>query len=122
MTNILVHYKELKILKLPDIIHLHISLLLYNFHAKMLPVAFNNFFQTVASKHHYNTRLSARSSYFIPYVRTNYGKFNIRYRGAKIWNSIDEQTKSLSIASFSKKIKKELNSLRFFRITTYIKP
>ena len=120
MTNILVHYKELKILKLPDIIHLHISLLLYNFHAK-IPVAFNNIFQTVASKHHYNTRLSAWSSY-LPYVRKNYGKFNIRYRGAKIWNSIDEKNKSLSIASFSKKIKKELNSLRFFRITTYIKP
>ena len=42
--------------------------------------------KTVATKHHYNTRFSARSTYFIPRARTNYGKFNLRYRGARIWN------------------------------------
>ena len=97
-------FKALKILKLADVIHLQNAMLLYNYHSKILPTAFDNFFQTVASVHQYNTRLASRSSYYIPYVNTNYGKFNIRYRGAKIWNALDEKTKSLPRTLFKNKI------------------
>lgn len=97
-------FRALKILKIADVIHLQNSMLLYNYHSKILPSVFDNFFQTVASVHHYNTRLAAKSSYYIPYAKTNYGKFNIRYRGAKIWNALDEKTKSLPRTSFKNKI------------------
>ena len=33
------------------------------------------------------------SSYSIPKIKTNYGKFNIRFIGAKIWNSLSESAK-----------------------------
>lgn len=57
---------------------------------------------------------SGFSSYHIIYVwfsywqssfRTNYGKLNIRYVGASIWNSIYEQTKSLGKTKLKNKMK-----------------
>jgi len=35
------------------------------------------------------TGLAAKQSCYLPFVRTNYGKFNIRFQGPFIWNSID---------------------------------
>ena len=29
----------------------------------------------------------------LPSVRTNFGKFNIRFAGAKVWNSVDQDMK-----------------------------
>ena len=43
--------------------------------------------------HSYNTRSAARQSYYLPRARTNYGKFNIRFKGPKIWNSIADDMK-----------------------------
>ena len=36
---------------------------------------------------------------------TNYGKFNIRYQGVKIWNMIPEQNKKMTKSSFKNIIK-----------------
>ena len=43
----------------------------------------------------YNTRLASKQSYSLPKTRTNFGIFNIRYQGPKIWNSLDETDKKL---------------------------
>ena len=61
-------------------------------------------FTRVANIHNYNTRLAAKQSYYLPFVRTNYGKFNIRFQGPSIWNSIDDDIKLLSISMFKKKM------------------
>ena len=50
--------------------------------------------------HNYNTRLSSRMTYALPKTRTNYGIFNIRYQGAKIWNAISDNIKLLSLKHF----------------------
>ena len=55
--------------------------------------------------HKYNTRLSSKMSYSLPKARTNYGIFNIRFQGVKVWNSLDESTKLLSPPQFKKKLK-----------------
>ena len=52
----------------------------------------------------YNTRPAAKQSYYLPFVRTNYGKFNIRFQGPSIWNCIDKDIKLSSKAMFKKKI------------------
>ena len=62
----------------------------------------------VGCVHNYNTRLASRSSYSLPCIRTNYGKFNIRYSGTKVWNDIDDETKKLKPSHFKKKLKKNL--------------
>ena len=49
--------------------------------------------------HNYNTRFSCKASYAIPKVSTNYGIFNTRFQGAKIWNEVHSYWKIL-IADF----------------------
>ena len=56
----------------------------------------------MSSVHKYNTRLASKDSFYISKVRTNYGKFNIRFVGAKVWNSIDENFKSKRRNQFKK--------------------
>ena len=77
---------------------------MYDFHENNLPPVFHDFFTPVSSVHNYNTRLASKDSYYISKVRTNYGKFNIRYVAAKVWNSIDETFKSKRRSQFKKLI------------------
>ena len=39
------------------------------------------------------TRSATKDNYQLPKVHTNYGKFNIRFSGPVIWNSIDKKYK-----------------------------
>ena len=48
---------------------------------------------------------SSRMTYALPKTRTNYGIFNIRHQGAKIWNAISVNIKLLSLKQFKKKLK-----------------
>lgn len=99
---------KLGILKLHDLIFYHNAMFMYDFHNDSLPETFNTFFLPVNQRHNYNTRLASRLSYSLPHIRTNYGKFNIRYSGVKVWNEIDDETKKLKPACFKKKLKKYL--------------
>ena len=56
----------------------------------LLPPTFDNFFIPVYNVHSQNTRLASKLTYILPKARTNFGIFNIRYQGAKIWNSLHE--------------------------------
>ena len=47
-------------------------------------------------------------TYALPKTRTNYGTFNIRYQGAKIWNAIGDNIKLLSLKQFKKKLKSNI--------------
>ena len=40
--------------------------------------------------HSYNTRHASKSTYYINTIKTNYGKFNIRFAAVKVWNHLDE--------------------------------
>ena len=60
--------------------------------------------------HQYQTRLASKISYDLPKARTNYGKFNIRFFGAKVWNSIEESLKSKSRTCFKILLKESLIS------------
>ena len=97
-------FKALEIIKFEDIIFLYNAIFMYDFHSGTLPPAFSNYFTAVNKRHNYNTRLASGSSYTLPPIRTNYGKFSIKSQGAKIWNSLSEETKSLHRLAFKKKI------------------
>ena len=68
---------------------------MYKYHYQLLPLVFQNFFDALTSIHSYNTRQASKKSYYVPKAKTNYGIFNIRFQGPKIWNSIDESLESL---------------------------
>ena len=55
--------------------------------------------------HNCNARLSSKMTYVIPQVRTNYGIFNIRFQGAKVWNDISDDIKLLALKIFKKNLK-----------------
>ena len=92
----------LKVLKVLDLVILNNAFFTYDFHAKLLPAALESFFTSVDILHQYNTRLASKRSYYLPKIRTNYGKFNIRFLGVKIWNSVQEDLKSKSRNSFKR--------------------
>ena len=81
---------------------------MYKYHNQLLPSVFNSFFTKVDQVHSYNTRHASKLSYYLPKVRTNYGKFNIRFQGPMIWNSIDEDFKRSSLSLFKLKLKEHL--------------
>ena len=58
-----------------------------------LPKIFDSFFVKTSCKHNVNTRFASRSTFYLPKIRTNYGKFNIRFNGFKLWNELDERFK-----------------------------
>ena len=72
-------------------------------------------------KRSYNTRLAStcRSSYTLLPIRTNYGKFSIKFQGAKIWNSLSEETKSLHRLAFKKTLKREIIQSYWYTIIFY---
>ena len=98
-------FKDLNVIKLFDEVTVHIAVFVYKFKNQLLPTNFNVFFTSIKETHNYNTRLSSRLTYALPKTRTNYGIFNIRYQGAKIWNAISDNIKLLSLKQFKKKLK-----------------
>ena len=101
-------FLALNILKFQDLVFYHNALFMYDFHSGNLPHIFSTFFSPVNQKHSYNTRLASRSTYSLPKVRTNFGKFNIRFIGPKIWNEVDETFKNCKKYKFKKMLKNSL--------------
>ena len=81
---------------------------MYHYHYNPLPSPFENFFPTQASVHSYNTRLASKSTYYINTIKTNYGKFIIRYAAVKVWNHLDEKIKHLPLKTFKNKVKSNI--------------
>ena len=73
-----------------------------------LPAAFSHFFLPLSSVHQYNTRLAKKKSFYLPKTRTNYGKFNIRFHGVKVWNSIPDNLKDKLFSTFKRHLTESL--------------
>ena len=101
-------YLLFNLIKLADLVFLNIAVFMYKFHNRRLPSVFDTFFTQVNERHNYNTRSSSNMFYSLPKVRTNYGLFNIRFEGPKVWNSVSENSKTLSISNFKESVKSDL--------------
>ena len=62
-THTSLFFKELNLLKFPDIVNYFTVLFMYQFHHGTLPLIFSDFFNKVVNVHNYNTRLSSELSY-----------------------------------------------------------
>ena len=103
-------FKLLNIIKSCDLVQLHISIFMYKFHNNLLPSYFDAFFTEIGNVHSYNTRAAANESYYLPRARTNYGLFNIRFQGPKVWDSLAKNIKLSSLKGFKDNLRKELLS------------
>ena len=90
-------FRDLNILKFLDVIHYLNCIFMFTTHLNMLPSSFSNFFTSISSRHKYETRLASWSTICIPSVRTNYGIFNTCFKGAFLWNNLEESVTSLSL-------------------------
>ena len=69
---------------------------MHQFNTGKLPKIFDLFFAKTSCKHNVNTSFASRSTFYLPKICTNYGKFNIRFNGPKLWNELDERFKCLT--------------------------
>ena len=98
----------LDIVKLPELVFLNIAVFMYKFYNRRLSSVFDTFFTQVNKRQNYNTRSASNMFYTLPKGRTNYGIFNIRFKGPKVWNSISENLKTFSISNFKEPVKSDL--------------
>ena len=77
---------------------------MHQFFIGKLPKIFDSFFIKTSDKHNVNTRFATRTTFYVPKIRTNYGKFNIRYNGPTLWNETDERFKILTPYSFKREL------------------
>ena len=80
----------------------------------MLPSSFSSFFTPISSRHMNESRLASRTTFCIPLVRTNYGRFDIRFKGAFFENNLEESLKSLSLCNFKQSLKNDIVESYFF--------
>ena len=89
---------------------------MHDHYLNRLPSNFSNFVKSVNKVHQYVNRLASKKSYYLSKVRTNDGKFNVRFNGAKLWNAIKEDLnltlnlKSASRFRFKKLLKESVIS------------
>ena len=101
-------FRDLNILKILDVIYYLNCIFMFKFHLNMLPSSFSNFFTLISSRHKDEARLASRSTFCVPSVRTNYGRFNIRFKGAFLWNNLEESLKRLSLCNFKRSLKNDI--------------
>ena len=65
---------------------------MYDVHAKTAPKSLLDKFAKINTKHHYNTRLSAKECFSVKFSRTEKMKKSFTIIGVSIWNSIPLST------------------------------
>ncbi len=106
--------KRLQILKFTHLITLRMTMFMYKYYRRLLPLSLNNLFTPVYQIHSYDTRLSSNLCFSLPKIRTNLGLFSIRYQGAKTWNVLSEADKQMTFLQFKRKIKADFISQYYF--------
>jgi len=81
---------------------------MYSYTKGSLPSAFSNyshfFFSLNDTIHQHYTRSSEK--FHMKFKRTNYGRFSIKYKGPKIWNTLADVLNNIrSLQMFGKKLK-----------------
>ena len=77
---------------------------MHQFFNGKLPKIFDSLFIKISDKHNVNNRFATRTTFYVPNIRTNYGKFIIRYNEPILWNETDERFKILTPYSFKSEL------------------
>ena len=107
-------FSQLKLLKLQDHIKLQTRNFMHQFFNGKLPKIFDSIFIKTSDTHNVNTRFATRSTFYVPKIRTKYGKFNIRYNGPILWNETDDRFKILTPYSFNREL--SLHFINFYYV------
>ena len=93
-------FRDLELLKLSDIHSLQLLSFVYDYVNHMTPDYFSHYFKHVSDVHSICPRQAIRDDLFLERRHTiQYGIRSIQYFGAKLWNSIPVELRSLKSAS-----------------------
>jgi hypothetical protein len=102
-------FKELNLLRLPEIYTFSALLFMYQFKNHLLPIPFDSFYTENRAFHHYPTRLA--SNLRVPLTRTKMAATFIKKTGVSLWNSLsDNISHATKIGTFKKDLIKLLTS------------
>ena len=97
-------FKDLEILKFPEIYLFHIGKFMYLYKKGLLPNIFDGMFTVTSDIHSYNTRNS--KTFYVFSARTNIRSFAIRFKGPIFFNSLGSKIQnSASISLFKSRLK-----------------
>ena len=80
---------------------------MHDHYSNRLPSNFSNFVKSINKVHQYVNRLTSKKSYYLPKVRTNYGKIYIRFSGVNcgmLLTKISNQRVVFALKSFYKNL------------------
>ena len=116
------YYSKLKLRKLPDLTQSETAIFVFNFKNQKLASIFNNFFMPLYNTHVKNTRSKAANKYFSPFFKSKKLQRSIKFRGPKIWNSLESIIKNCkTIEAFKSKLKRSLLNTVITLLFRYIK-
>ena len=100
-------FKFLNLIKFTDTIKFQTIKFIFQWKNSLLPLSFDNFFETIKEIHTYNTRQASNDNIYLERRNTDqYGKRTIKFAGAILWNSIPNDLKNCtSITTFKRKLK-----------------
>ena len=100
-------FRDLELLKLSDILSLQLLSFVYDCVNHITPDYFSDYFRHVSDVHSICTRQAIRDHLFIERRRTTQcGIRSVQYSGAKLWNSIPVELRSLkSVSQIRAKLK-----------------
>ena len=99
MNNI---YKNFKILKFDDYIHLQNCLFMHKFTTHELPKTFNNHFKLLKNRHNHNTRAAESNMINVPLVNTHkYGTLSIKNQCIQDWNNLKRMFPKINLTNQS---------------------
>ena len=110
--NVLPLYQKFNLLNLQNLHKSETAKFIHIQIKQRLSPNFNNYFTLVKFSYSRQTRTTASLNLITPLYKTKRTQQSIKYSGAKIWNSIPNNTKDLSFRKFLKESKEILlNSL-----------
>ena len=97
-------FKALKLLRLQDIFQLKMLILVFESINKVNSVYIHNFFSCTSNIHGYDTRDVYQGDVCLTHTNSlQYGLKSFRYMGAKVWNDLPDELRSVpSTYSFKK--------------------
>ena len=88
-------FKDLKCLKLPDLIHYKILIILFKAKYQLLPENLHKYFVNMDSVHSYSTRSTSQGN-FCHGSKTKLRQMCLSIKGVQIWNRLNADLKRIS--------------------------
>ena len=105
-------HNSMDLLKINDIVEQEIVTFVHNYFSNKLPPVFDNYFSTLADQHHRNTRNGQNLLYILNHG-TNIAATSIKISGAKFWNNLENNFKTIP------RIKGFRNTFKKQRVSSY---